>query len=174
MPGSAPQPPAPSGSAGVPDGPGAGGAVNRLVVIGCSTGGPPALTAAIPALPAELNAPVIVIQHMPSGFTASLAERLAKLAAAPVREAHDGDILTPGTVLIVPGAQHLSVTAELRVRTSRDAPPMHGVRPAVDFTLRSVPAWLAGRTTVVIRTEMGEDGRQGAQRIHQAGGCVVW
>ena len=143
-----------------------------LVVIGCSTGGPQALAQVVPALPADLPAPVLVVQHMPPGFTAALAARLDRAAALRVREAAPRDRLEPGVVLVAAGGHHLVLGPAGRV-TWDDGPPEHGVRPAVDVTLRSVVRVRGGDAAVAILTGMGMDGAAGARLVRQAGGYVV-
>ncbi|MEE9278485.1 MAG: chemotaxis-specific protein-glutamate methyltransferase CheB, partial [Dehalococcoidia bacterium] len=149
-----------------------GAPVSRLVVIGSSTGGPPALAEVIPQLPATLSAAVLVVQHMPAKFTTSLAERLNGMSALEVREAHDGEALENGCVYVAPGSKQMALGRQRRIKIS-DAPPVHGVRPSVDFMLESVPADLAQRSVVAILTGMGKDGANGARRIQQLGGVVV-
>jgi two-component system chemotaxis response regulator CheB len=147
----------------------------RLVIIGSSTGGPQALAAVIPRLPADLNAGVVVVQHMPAGFTASLAARLNDLSAVPVREAGMGDLVATGEVLIAPGDHHLRLVAEggaLRVRLDQ-GPRVHGVRPAVDVALTAAAEVADGRVACAILTGMGRDGTAGAASIRAAGGWVL-
>ncbi len=147
----------------------------RLVIIGSSTGGPQALTAVIPHLPADLDAGVVVVQHMPPGFTTSLAARLDDLSAVPVREAAAGDTVMTGEVLIAPGDHHLCFIAEggaLKIKLDQ-GPRVHGVRPAVDVTLASAAEVAEGRVACVILTGMGRDGTAGAAAIHAAGGWVL-
>jgi two-component system chemotaxis response regulator CheB len=153
-------------------GPGRAARGYGLVVIGCSTGGPQALRQVVPALPADLPAPVLVVQHMPAGFTAALAERLDREAALRVREAAHGDRLEAGQVLVAPGGRHLVVTAAGRVAL-HDEPPEHGVRPAVDVTLRSVARHAGGDAVVAILTGMGSDGAAGAGQVRRLGGYVL-
>jgi two-component system chemotaxis response regulator CheB len=141
------------------------------VVIGSSTGGPPALTQVIPNLPAGLNAAVIVVQHMPPGFTAALARRLDGMSPLPVAEAQEGDLLVPGRVFVAPGDYHLLVGRDRRVRLDR-GPTVHGVRPSVDVTLFSVAEVFGGAVSVAILTGMGRDGADGAARVEAAGGHV--
>ncbi len=150
----------------------AGGQPARyVVVIGSSTGGPPALTEVVPHLPASLNAAVIVVQHMPPGFTAALARRLDGLSPLPVAEAQEGDVLAVGRVLVAPGDFHLIVGRDRRVRLDR-GPTVHGVRPSVDVTLFSVAEVYGSSVSVAILTGMGRDGADGAARVEQAGGQV--
>lgn len=144
----------------------------RVVVVGTSTGGPGALHEVIPRLPADLPAPVLVVQHMPVGFTRSLAQRLDKLAAMPVKEAQPGDRLSAGQVLVAPGGYHLEVSKEGTVNLTQ-SPPQHGVRPAVDVTLESAVAAYGAACLAVIMTGMGFDGTRGAALVKKAGGTVI-
>ncbi len=150
----------------------AGGQVDRLVVIGCSTGGPGALHRVIPALPGDLPAGIVVVQHMPPGFTRSLAQRLDELSAIQVKEAAVGDSLARGTALVAPGGYHLALTAEGKVALNQD-PPMHGVRPAVDKTFESVVPNYGSKCLGVVMTGMGYDGARGAMALKKAGGRVI-
>jgi two-component system chemotaxis response regulator CheB len=144
----------------------------QLVVIGSSTGGPGALHQVIPRLPADLNAGVLVVQHMPPGFTRSLAQRLDEISALHVKEAEEGDRVATGQVLVAPGGYHMLVDPSGSIRLSQD-PPLHGVRPAVDRTLESViPIWGA-RTVGVILTGMGYDGARGMLTLKKAGGRTI-
>lgn len=144
----------------------------RLVVIGCSTGGPGALHQIIPRLPADLPAAVIVVQHMPPGFTRSLAQRLDDISAIRVKEAEEGDPATTGQVLIAPGGRHLILTPTGTVSLTLDA-PLHGVRPAVDRTLESVLGTWGNRCVGVILTGMGYDGAKSMAALHKAGGRTI-
>ena len=144
---------------------------HHLVVIGSSTGGPPALTAVVPRLPGDLPAGVVVVQHMPPGFTGALAKRLDSLSPLEVREAKDGDAITTGRVLIAPGDFHLIVGPDRRVTLDK-GPTVHGVRPSVDITLQSVAAVYGRRTSVAILTGMGRDGADGSAAVEHAGGSI--
>jgi two-component system chemotaxis response regulator CheB len=144
----------------------------RLVVIGCSTGGPGALHQIIPRLPGDLPAAVLVVQHMPPGFTRSLAMRLDEISAIAVREAQEGDRVAVGQVLVAPGGYHMLVDREGVIHLNTD-PPLHGVRPAVDKTMESVtPIWQQA-TVGVILTGMGYDGAKGMVGIKKAGGRTI-
>ncbi|WP_322818757.1 chemotaxis response regulator protein-glutamate methylesterase [Tepidiforma sp.] len=143
----------------------------HVVVIGSSTGGPPALTQVVPQLPAGLNAAVVVVQHMPPSFTGALARRLDGLSPLPVSEAAEGDLLAAGRVLVAPGDYHLIVGRDRRVRLDH-GPTVHGVRPSVDVTLFSVAEVFGGAVSVAILTGMGRDGADGAARVEAAGGQV--
>lgn len=144
----------------------------RLVVIGCSTGGPGALHQIVPHLPADLPAGVLVVQHMPPGFTGSLARRLDEISAIAVKEAAAGDQVAPGLVLVAPGGYHMTVDAQGRIQLDQ-GPLLHGVRPAVDRTLASVvPLW-RNRAVGVILTGMGYDGAQGIRELKREGGHTI-
>ncbi len=145
---------------------------DRVVAIGCSTGGPRALLEVIPRLPADLPAAVLVVQHMPAGFTRSLAERLDHVSTLPVKEAQHGDLATPGLVLLAPGGRHMELDPAGRVHLT-DEPPVHGVRPSVDVLLRSLPPVFSERCVAVILTGMGCDGADGAAGVRAAGGQVL-
>ncbi len=147
----------------------------RLVIIGSSTGGPQALAAVIPRLPADLDAGVVVVQHMPPGFTASLAARLNDLSPLAVREAAAGDGIYNGEVLVAPGDYHLRFVAEgglWRVKLDQ-GPRVHGVRPAVDVALASAAEVASGRVSCAILTGMGRDGTAGAAAVRGANGWVL-
>jgi two-component system chemotaxis response regulator CheB len=145
----------------------------RGVIIGTSTGGPRALQAVLPALPANFPVPILVVQHMPPGFTASLAKRLNEMSAITVREAQEGDRVEPGLALVAPGDYHLMLRRDGTVTLSQER-PLWGVRPAVDMTLMSaIPVW--GKDTLaVILTGMGHDGSRGVADLKRAGGrCLA-
>jgi two-component system chemotaxis response regulator CheB len=149
-----------------------GGPARDLVVIGSSTGGPTALREVLSRLPANLGAAVLVVQHMPAGFTRSLAERLDGLSALPVAEAAAGDRLEQGRVLIAPGGRHLTLVGGTTV-CLMEGPPVNGVRPSVDVTLSSVAAAFRHRALAVILTGMGHDGRDGVRALKQFGGRAL-
>jgi two-component system, chemotaxis family, protein-glutamate methylesterase/glutaminase len=152
----------------------AGGAGAHMIVIGVSTGGPNALAEVIPALPADLGVPVVVVQHMPPVFTRMLAERLDGRSALHVVEAEQGMPLLAGGVYIAPGDFHLSVTGsigELRARLDQ-SPPENSCRPAVDVLFRSAAAVCGPRLVGAIMTGMGADGHAGSEAIVAAGGTV--
>jgi two-component system chemotaxis response regulator CheB len=145
------------------------------VVIAVSTGGPTALAEVLPAFVPDARVPTLVVQHMPAFFTAHLAERLAKTAGLPVREATDGEVVRAGEVLLAPGGRHLEIVSDAgqpRVRLS-DAPPENSCRPAADVLFRSaVKLWGSGTLGVVL-TGMGKDGLAGSREIVAAGGSVI-
>jgi two-component system chemotaxis response regulator CheB len=142
-----------------------------LVVIGASTGGPRALFSVVPHLPATFGAAVLIVQHMPQGFTRSLAERLDQQGPLPVREAQEADELQAGVVRVAPAGHHLVVAG--RFLRLEDTPSEHGVRPAIDVTLRTAAASFPGPIVAAVLTGMGRDGTEGALKVRQAGGRVI-
>ncbi|HQC33841.1 MAG TPA: chemotaxis-specific protein-glutamate methyltransferase CheB [Methanoculleus sp.] len=156
------------------------GKADAVVLIGSSAGGPPMLDAVLSALPADLPAAVVVTQHMPEGFTASLAERLNRVSPLPVRETANGDTLQTGTVLIAKAGYHTVIsgvyagaqkTAGRVVHST--APPLHAVRPAVDMTFTSAARVFGPRTVSVILSGMGSDGGEGMLALKNAGGSTM-
>ncbi len=146
-----------------------------LVVIATSTGGPRALQKVIPSLPADFPVPVAVVQHMPRGFTASLAQRLNQLSNLTVLEARHGMPLMRGMVVIAPGDQHLLLEdgeGHLHCTLSQ-APPIHSVRPAADPLFESAARLGDKRSVGVILTGMGKDGTDGAVRLKERGGLLI-
>jgi two-component system chemotaxis response regulator CheB len=149
-----------------------GGAPDKLIVIGSSTGGPNALQQVIPRLPANLPAGVLIVQHMPPGFTASLAARLNDISGLAVKEAAEGDQIRSGQVYLAPGGQHMVLDGSMAIRLN-GAPPVHSVRPAVDVTMESVVNNFKGPLVGVILTGMGYDGAKGMAAIKKAGGKTI-
>lgn len=142
-----------------------------LVVIGASTGGPRALFTVVPQLPQGFPARVLVVQHMPAGFTRALAERLDDAGPLPAREAEDGELLQPGNLRVAAAGHHLLVDGHT-LRFS-DAAQEHGVRPALDVTLRSAAQGYRGPVIAVVLTGMGRDGALGALEVRAHGGRVI-
>jgi two-component system, chemotaxis family, protein-glutamate methylesterase/glutaminase len=147
----------------------------ELVVIGTSTGGPAALQTVIPALPADLSVPVLVVQHMPIGFTRSLAERLDQRSDLMVREARDGEPLVPGRVLIAPAGRHLKLhRIQGEARVLLDYEPLEALhRPSVDVLMQSAARTFGGAVLGVVLTGMGADGVEGLRAIRAAGGRTL-
>ena len=144
----------------------------RMVTVGSSTGGPQALIELITALPGDIPAPLLLVQHMPAGFTRSLAKRLDDSSEMTVREAEPGDAVTPGLALVAPGGYHMTVSKTGKIHLNQD-PPVRGVRPSVDVTMESVATAYGEAAVAVVLTGMGSDGTRGAAFIKAAGGTVL-
>ncbi len=155
-----------------------GGVRARLVVIGCSTGGPTALQAVVPALPADFPASVVVVQHIPKGFSGPLAEHLAKKSRLPVKHAENGDPVEPGRVLVAPAGFDLTFSdgpAGARVVLSPGTAPLPpgGFRPSVDGVMTSAARTFGPAVVGVLMTGMGRDGAAGMAEIKRAGGRTI-
>lgn len=153
--------------------------LKKLIVIGTSTGGPKALNQVIPRFPANLDAGILIVQHMPAGFTKSLAERLDSISQVKVKEAEDGEHILPGCAYIAPGDYHLKVvsqktgpTQKLLVKLGQE-PPRGGHRPSVDEMLVSVAEQFWGQIVAVIMTGMGHDGTAGLSSLKALGAKVI-
>ena len=150
------------------------GTACRAVVIGTSTGGPRALKNLLPRLPSDLAAPLLIVQHMPPRYTSSLAKRLNDICPFEVVEGSDQVEAVAGQAIIAPGGKQMKleyVGSRLLVRVNDD-PPENGVRPSVDYLIRSAAQVLDGNALAVILTGMGRDGLDGCQYLKQAGGYV--
>ena len=147
------------------------GSIDQVVLIGSSTGGPKALAEVIPRLPGDLPAAVMVVQHMPAGFTKSLADRLNRSSALQVSEAVEGDRIGAGKVMLAPGGFHMTVDRAGNISLN-DGPPVCGVRPSVDVTALSAAEAFGKKMKAMILTGMGSDGTNGAAAIKAAGGEV--
>jgi two-component system, chemotaxis family, protein-glutamate methylesterase/glutaminase len=148
---------------------------HQAVVIATSTGGPRALYEIIPNLPADLPAPVLVVQHMSQGFTKSLADRMNEACALNVKEAEDGEEIKVGCVYIAPGNYHMAVAREGGrecIRLNQE-PPRHSVRPSADVTLETAARVYGPNCLGVVLTGMGHDGAAGAKAVKDAGGRVL-
>ena len=147
-----------------------------IIAIASSTGGPNALAELLPALPASLPVPIVIVQHMPAEFTKSLAERLNSISAITVQEAAAGDRLKPGLALLAPGDHHMMVEQTLDKQaliTLNQGPPENSCRPAADVLFRSVAKLYGDHTLAVVLTGMGKDGLAGARLIHETGGRIL-
>ncbi len=140
---------------------------NRIVAIASSTGGPRALQSVIPKLPKNLKTPVVLVQHMPEGFTASLAERLDSLSEVKVKEAAEGDVLTAGTVYISKGGKHMHIVKSGGKYTIHymDGPTREGVRPCANFMYESLMDSDYDEVCCVVLTGMGADGTEGIKNL---------
>jgi two-component system chemotaxis response regulator CheB len=145
---------------------------DALVVIGASTGGPGVVSDIMARLPADLPAAILIVQHMPEGFTKSFADRLNGLSKIPVREARDGDAIKAGTALLAPGDYHMLVRPDRTVELNK-SPRRFGVRPAINMTMVSACEVYGGRTVGVLLTGMGHDGAFGLKTIKRNGGRTV-
>ncbi len=151
------------------------GAPRALVCIASSTGGPAALTQVIPALPWFEQAAVLVVQHMPVGFTASFARRLHTLSRVPVHEARHGEPLRAGHVYLAPGGVHMRVGGPRYAPETwlDEEPPLWGVRPAADPLFTSAADYVGAACVGVVLTGMGRDGADGLHAVRSAGGIGI-
>ncbi len=151
----------------------------KILAIGSSTGGPRALEQVIPKLPGNLPAAVLVVQHMPAGFTASLSQRLDSQSALKVREAKDGDVVREGLVLLAPGDYHMEIVQKKvdgvvkEVVSLNKNPREQGVRPCINAMLRSIAPIYGSNILSVILTGMGVDGADGVELVKKAGGRAI-
>jgi two-component system chemotaxis response regulator CheB len=148
----------------------------RVLVIGCSTGGPQALNALVTQMNSVLDrAPVLITQHMPPTFTTILAEHLARLAKRPVREAVEGEEVNAGTIYLAPGGRHMSVKRRdgIAVIALSDGALINFCKPAVDPLFASAAEVWGQKVLALVLTGMGSDGLRGAQAIAEAGGGIL-
>lgn len=147
----------------------------QLVVIGTSTGGPVALQAVLTRIPAGYPFPMLLLQHMPAGFTGAFAERLNQLCRIEVREARDNDPLRPGLALLAPGGQQTTVInrhGSFSVRVEPGDPNLR-YKPSVDLSFTSAAEQVGGAVLAVVLTGMGADGREGARAL-KGKGAEIW
>jgi two-component system chemotaxis response regulator CheB len=147
-----------------------------IVALGISTGGPTALEEILPVFPGDLAVPILVVQHMPAGFTAPFAERLNNLCAVSVREASHGEVVQTGAVYIAPAGYHMTVERPTNSRTliclcSKPENQVHV--PSADVLMQSIASAFQSHAMGVIMTGMGSDGAQGMTAIHREGGFTL-
>jgi two-component system chemotaxis response regulator CheB len=149
---------------------------SKLVALGCSTGGPRALQYVLPYLPRDLDAGIVIVQHMPAGFTKSLADRLNQLSEIEVKEAVDNDIIEKGKAYIAPGDYHMKVIKDnknnLIIKLSKED-PFRGHRPAVDIMMNSLLDINNVELTGVVMTGMGMDGSEGLNNLKNNNGIHI-
>ncbi len=148
----------------------------KIILIGTSTGGPRALQEVITKIPSTVDAPILIVQHMPAGFTKSLATRLDQLSEIHVKEAEHGDILQKGTAYIAPGGYHLrlrKVGSAYAVVLDQTEPPRSGHRPSVDVMFEDVSQYSDFDKVAVIMTGMGYDGSKGLIALKKTGNVIA-
>jgi two-component system chemotaxis response regulator CheB len=150
-------------------------AKTEIIAIGISTGGPDALRMVFANLDADLTTPIVVVQHMPAGFTLEFAKSLDRLCPLEVKEAEEGDLIRPGRILIAPGNKHLEVERKSLAAIAHlsDAPLMSGHRPSADVLFASVAKAYGNHALGVIMTGMGRDGAENLGAIFQEGGITL-
>jgi len=159
----------------------------KIIALACSTGGPQALHTVIPMLPKNLPVPLILVQHMPEGFTASLASRLDQISQIKVKEAEDGEVFQPGVVYITPGGKHMKIREDASHSVCcvlDDSPPVNSLKPCADVMYRALAQSSYEEIVCVVLTGMGADGSEGIKYLNQykktyvisqeASTCVVY
>ncbi|MDX6731233.1 MAG: two-component system, chemotaxis family, protein-glutamate methylesterase/glutaminase [Baekduia sp.] len=144
----------------------------RVLVIATSTGGPRALAELVPALPSPLGAGGMIVQHMPAGFTASLAQRLDRSSKLTVVEAGGGEVLRPDTLILAAGGSHLRLSDDGVARLTDEA-AVGGLRPRADLTIADAARVFGERLLLVVMTGMGKDGLKGAREVRARGGRIL-
>jgi two-component system, chemotaxis family, protein-glutamate methylesterase/glutaminase len=147
----------------------------KLVAIGVSTGGPQALEFLLAQLPPDFPGSIVIVQHMPEGFTDMFARRLDEICPLPVKEAQSGDILQAGRVLVCPGSRHLRVKRLTMgdVVVLSDEARVNGHRPSVDVLFNSVAEEFGSQAVAVLMTGMGDDGAEGLGAVKKSGGLTI-
>jgi two-component system chemotaxis response regulator CheB len=152
-----------------------GGVPTKIVAIGVSTGGPNAVQYLLSQLPADFPAAIVIVQHMPEGFTEMFAKRLDESCAIEVKEAQSGDLVTAGRALICPGNRHMRVKrmplGDIVVLS--DEEKVNGHRPSVDLLFRSVAAEFGSKCVAVLMTGMGDDGADAMGEVKASGGLTI-
>ena len=144
---------------------------DRIVTLGASTGGPRAIPEVLSRLPRDLPAGLLIVQHMPEGFTKSFSERLNWYTSLEVKEAEEGDEITPGLVLVAPGNLHMEIDKK-RIHLT-DEPQVNNVRPSADVLMKAAAEAYGPRCIGVLLTGMGNDGAQGMKEIKEKGGKTI-
>jgi two-component system chemotaxis response regulator CheB len=147
----------------------------KIIVIGSSTGGPTVLESIFSRITGPLRCPILIAQHMPPVFTASLAERIQKVSGIPTYEAKHNQVIDPGSIYVAPGNFHMRIKNENGVLiTALDQGPLeNSVRPAVDPLFQSAANLYGSGCLGIVLTGMGADGKLGAERIKETGGAVL-
>ena len=147
----------------------------EIIAIGISTGGPNALREVFAELDPQLPQPIVVVQHMPPGFTYEFANSLNKICPLEVKEAQEGDLIKPGRILIAQGGKHLVVEKRPLgvIAHISDAPPQSGHRPSADVLFASVAEQFQNRALGIIMTGMGKDGAASLTRLYQEGSRTI-
>ncbi|MEA0564696.1 protein-glutamate methylesterase/protein-glutamine glutaminase [Lysinibacillus irui] len=148
----------------------------KIVLIGTSTGGPRALQEVVTKIPKSIQAPILIVQHMPAGFTKSLATRLDQLSEITVKEAEQGDILQNGVAYIAPGGYHIKlrkVGTTFGIVLDNQEPPRSGHRPSVDVMFEDVSQFNDFDKVAVIMTGMGHDGSNGLKILKSTGNVIA-
>lgn len=149
---------------------------SAVIAIGISTGGPNALAEMLPKIPSDINVPILLVQHMPPIFSASLAQSLDKKCPLTVKEAENGEVIQPNTVYIAEGGKQMKVASGAnltKIIRITDDPPENNCKPSVDYLFRSVAREYGSKTTCVIMTGMGADGRLGVTVTKAAGAFTI-
>ena len=166
---------------------GTGVRTKKIIALACSTGGPQALHTFVPMLPANLAVPLVLVQHMPEGFTGSLAARLDQISAVNVKEAENGEYFKPGWVYITPGGKHMEICEDgshAAYCHLDDSPPVNSLKPCADVMYKSLSKSSFDEIICVVLTGMGADGSEGIKYLNQykrtyvisqeASTCVVY
>ena len=144
---------------------------DKIIAMGASTGGPQALTYILTKLPVNIP-PILIVQHMPEGFTGQFAERLDRMCKFKVKEAEEGDYISENLVLIAPGGLHMTVSKTGRIHLE-DGPLIHHVKPAVDPMMETAARYYKSKVIGVLLTGSGRDGALGMMRIKENGGITI-
>lgn len=141
----------------------------KIVAIASSTGGPKALQTLIPLIPSNLNAPIVLVQHMPAGFTKALASRLDDLCSLKIKEAEENDIIEPGHLYLAAGGKHMNIIrgATGHVIHYSDEPNREGVKPSANYMYESLRDSTYDEVICVVLTGMGADGTAGIKALHE-------